>query len=117
MGHTTVWIDHQHTIIFEFTAQGVQEKSLKNEGVDKEHLKQFYHEVAKVIGAPAQLLIVGPGTAKDEFKHHCQDGHHMTLEKAIVGTEIMKSHPRKSEILTVSRKFFDHHFAWHNSDV
>jgi stalled ribosome rescue protein Dom34 len=117
MGHTTVWIDHQHTYIFEYTAKGVQEKKLKNDGTDDEHLKKFYHEVAASIGSPDQLLIVGPGTAKDEFRHHCKDHHHPLLEKAIVGTETMKSHPSKSEILTVSRKFFNHHFAWHNSDV
>ena len=118
MGHTTIWIDHQHTFIFEYTAKGVQEKKLENNGTnDKEHLKKFYHEVATTIGSPNQLLIVGPGTAKEEFKNHCQDHHHANLEKAIVGIETMKSHPRKSEILLVSRKFFDHHFSWHNSDV
>ncbi|MDO9181745.1 MAG: hypothetical protein Q7U04_05025 [Bacteriovorax sp.] len=118
MSHTTIWIDHQHTYLFEFTAKGVEEKKMEgNAANDKEHLKKFYHEVATAIGAPDQLLIVGPGTAKDEFKHHCETHNHPALAKKIVGTEIMKSHPRKSEILAVSRKFFDHHFAWHNSDV
>lgn len=117
MGHTTIWIDHQHTYIFEYNADGVQEKNFKNEGSDKEHLKKFYHDVAMSIGSPDQLLIVGPGTAKDEFKHHCTDHHHNLLGKVIVGTETMKSHPRRSEILAVSRKFFNHYFAWHSSDI
>jgi stalled ribosome rescue protein Dom34 len=117
MGHVTIWIDHEHTYIFNYTAKGIEEKNLKNEGPDdKEHLKKFYHSVANSLGSPDQLLIVGPGTAKDEFKHHCED-HHQALKKVIVGSEVMKSHPRKSEILAVSRKFFDHHFAWHNSDI
>ncbi|MFA6237753.1 MAG: hypothetical protein WC635_10535 [Bacteriovorax sp.] len=117
-GHTTIWIDHEHTYIFDFKADGLKEKTFKNSGnLDKEHLKSFYHEVAKMIGSPNQLLIVGPGTAKDEFKHHCEDHHHSTLAKVIVGTEVMKDHPRKSQILEVSRKFFDHHFAWHNYEA
>ncbi len=115
MGHTTIWIDHQHTFIYEFTAKGVQEKKMESEGTGSEHLKKFYHTVAESIGSPDQLLILGPGTAKDEFKHHCEDHHQ--LSKAIVGTETMKSHPTKPEILAVSRKFFNTYFAWHNSDV
>lgn len=117
MGHTTIWIDHKHATAFEFTASGVQEKSMKNAGNDdKEHMKKFFHDVANSLGSPDQLLIVGPGTAKDEFKHHIED-HHASLKKAIVGTEVLKSNPHKSEILTVSRKFFNQYFAWHNSDV
>ena len=118
MSHVTIWIDHQHAYLFEYTAEGITEKDLKNDGEPHgEHLKKFFHEVAKTIGFPDQLLIVGPGTAKDEFKHHCENHNHPLLSKVIVGTETMKSHPRKSEILTESRKFFNHHFAWHNSDI
>ena len=116
-GHTTIWIDHQHTFFFEFTASGVAEKKMENKGSDREHLKKFFHDVASAIGTPDQVLIVGPGTAKEEFKHHCEEHNHPQLAKKIVGVETMKDHPRKSEILAVSRKFFDHHFAWHNSDV
>jgi stalled ribosome rescue protein Dom34 len=117
MGHTTIWIDHQHCYFFEYTAKGVEEKTLESKGNDEEHMKKFFHDVAGVLGTPDQLLIVGPGTAKEEFKHHCEKHHHGALAKAIVGTETMKSHPHKSEILTVSRKFFNHYFAWHNSDL
>jgi stalled ribosome rescue protein Dom34 len=120
MKHTTIWIDHAHAYIFEFSAKGIEERDLKNDyngPEDKEHLKKFFHKAATTIGGPSQLLIVGPGTAKDEFKHHCQDHHHTALDKVIVGTETMKSHPSKAEILTVSRKFFNHYFSWHNTDV
>ena len=122
MSHTTVWIDHQHTHIFEYTAKEIIEKNFDNSGSENEkhnleHIKKYYHEVASAIGTPDQLLIVGPGTAKEEFKQHCINHHHDKLAKVIVGTETMKSHPRKSEIMAVSRKFFNHHFAWHNSDL
>lgn len=118
MSHITAWIDHQHTFIFEYTAKGVEEKKMENTGGnDREHLKKFYHQVAHALGNPDQLLIVGPGTAKDEFKHHCEEHNHANLAKVIVGTETMISHPRKSEIMAVSRKFFNHYFNWHNTDI
>ena len=118
MGHITIWIDHQHAYIFKYTAAGVDESEMKNSGsADHEHLKKFFHEVSINLGTPDQLLIVGPGTAKDEFKHHVEQHHHSALAKVIVGMEVMKDHPRKSEILSVSRNFFDHHFHWHNSEI
>lgn len=118
MSHTTIWIDHQHAYIFEYTAKGVAEKDLKNsERDDKEHLAKFFHELTKTIGSPNQLLIVGPGIAKEEFKNYCEAHNNGALAKVIVGTETMKDHPRKSEILAASRKFFDHHFAWHNYEA
>lgn len=116
MGHTTIWIDHSHSYIFKFSSDKIEEKDLKNKSdTDKEHLRKFYHEVATLAGSPDQLLIVGPGMAKDEFKHHCDEHHKSSLGKVIVGVETMKSHPSKPEILEVSRKFFDHHFTWHGS--
>lgn len=115
MSHTTIWIDQKHAFIFEFSADKVQEKNMSNSGnTDDEHLKKFFHEVAGHLGSPNQLLIVGPGTAKEEFKNHLEDHHHTLLAKAVVGTETMKDHPKKAEILDVSKKFFDHHFRWNN---
>lgn len=116
MAHTTVWIDHEKAYIFQFEAQGIKEKTVDGERhPDSEHLKKFYHEVAQLMGKPDQVLIVGPGPAKAEFRKHCEEHHHPNLAGAIVGTETMKEHPRKSEILEVSRKFFNHHFAWHSA--
>lgn len=114
MGHVTVWIDHDHAYIFNYTAEEIKESEIKGDGgKDHEHIKKFFHKVADAVGKPNQLLVVGPGTAKNEFKHHCENHHHADLAKSIVGVETMKDHPRKSEILDVSRKFFDRHFRWH----
>jgi stalled ribosome rescue protein Dom34 len=115
MSHATIWIDHHTAHIFEYTADGINEKVVKNDfhgKMDKEHQKKFYHQVAQELGAPKELFIVGPGTAKDEFKHHCEDHNHNNLKKAIVGVETMKEHPRQSEILAVSRKFFSKYYSW-----
>ncbi len=116
MGHVTLWIDHKKAHIFNYSAEAITEKEVKFEGESNhEHLKKFFHNVALSVGNPNQLLIVGPGTAKEEFKKHCETHHHNNLVKNIVGVETMKDHPTKPEILNVSKTFFDHHFKWHNS--
>jgi stalled ribosome rescue protein Dom34 len=115
MSHATIWIDHQTAHIFEFNAEGISEKTITNGHhgkMDKEHLKKFYHEVAIALGQPKEIFVVGPGTAKDEFQNHCEDHHHNQLKKAIVGVEAMKDHPRQSEIIAASRKFFSKYYSW-----
>jgi len=115
MGHVTVWIDHKKAHIFNYTAESITETEVEmEEKSTHEHLKKFYHNVAHSIGNPNQLLIVGPGIAKEELKNHFEKHHHANLVKIIVGIETMKDHPTKPEILEVSKKFFDHHFNWHN---
>jgi len=120
MKHTTVWIDHQRAYIIECTTTGIQDRSIEKEEkgkMDHEHLKRFYHKVAMSLANPDQLLILGPGTAKNEFKHHCEQHGHADLKNAIVGIETMKDHPSKSEMIEVSRKFFNQYFTWHVTEA
>lgn len=115
MSHATIWIDHQTAHIFEFHAEGIKEKIIMNGHhgkMDKEHQKKFFHEVAVALGQPKEIFVVGPGTAKEEFQNHCETHHHNDLKKAIVGVEAMKDHPRQSEIIAASRKFFSKYYSW-----
>lgn len=115
MSHTTIWIDHQTAHIFEFKSEGLKEMIIKNDHhgkTDQEHQKKFYHEVARALGQPKEIFLVGPGTAKEEFQNHCENHHHLNVKKAIVGVETMKDHPRESEILSASRKFFGKYYSW-----
>ncbi len=118
MINKTIWIDHQHAYIFEFTSNKVMEKEYRKK-IDqsitdsarkfthaKEHQKTFYHMLALELGTPDQLLIIGPGVAREEFKNHCKFHKHEDLSRNIILTLPMKSHPRKSEIIKVSRKYF-----------
>lgn len=119
MIYKAMWIDHQQAYIFEFQNKKVIEKyfakktdtklieSSQKFAHAKEHQKVFYHNIALELGEPDKLLLLGPGVAREEFKHHCEFHHHEELAKRIISSMPMKSHPRKSEILKVSRNYFD----------
>lgn len=111
--NTSIWIDHHKAYIFNYQADGIHENEIKaHDSKNSEHLKKFYHEVAQKIENAENVLIMGPGMAKDEFKHHCED-HHPKLKKAIKKVQSMKDHPSKDEMLAASNKFFKefHSFA------
>lgn len=122
MTYKTIWIDHQEAFIFEFSKNKTFEKHFTKKAEikkiespqkfthGKEHQKMFYHSLANELGMPDQVLILGPGTAKNEFKHHCESHHHDKLANKIVSSLPMRSHPRKSEILKFSKDYFKNYF-------
>jgi stalled ribosome rescue protein Dom34 len=117
MSHTAIWIDHHKATIYNFTATGVKEKTIEASSakkLDKEHQKKFYHDVALAVQNPEKIVLFGPGRAKDEFKHHCENHHHHQVLEAIVGVENMKDHPSKAEIIAKANSFFSNYFQWNS---
>lgn len=121
MTNKTIWLDHQHAFIFEFNPNQTIEKSFvkkldtkllespKKFMHAKERQKVFYHLLASELGKPDQLLILGPGIAREEFKHYCELHNYSELSKKLISSIPMKSHPRRSEIMKISKTYFDKH--------
>ena len=111
-----VWIDQEHAKLFQFAAgkQPVetQVKRIthdhhthgKHEHADAEH-QAYFHDVAKHLVNATEILLVGPGLAREHFRTHLKKHHHSALEAAIVGSEPM-DHPTDPQILAHARKFF-----------
>lgn len=118
MSYYALWIDHKDAVVYKFNADGVDEKKIANGEFGKHHgekhkeIEEFYHTVAKNLTGAQELLVMGPGVAKDEFKHHCEKHNHAPLAKAIVGTETLASHPTKAEMLKKASTFFKSYHQW-----
>lgn len=110
-----LWLDHKKAYIYKFTEKGMEETSFDAEGkqprTDQDDQK-FYHSLTPMISDAKELFIMGPGVAKDEFKHHCEKHHHADLAKKIVGVKTMESHPTKVRMLEEANGFFKHLHMW-----
>lgn len=115
MSFNALWLDHQNAYIYTFTADGVEEKKLQSHGNthDKHHVpEKFFHDIANALNGSKELFIMGPGVAKDQFKHHCENHKHNNLAKAIVGVKTMDAHPSKAEMLAKANEFFSSYHMW-----
>ncbi|MGZ3789291.1 MAG: hypothetical protein ACXVLQ_12255 [Bacteriovorax sp.] len=115
MSYYALWLDHQNAFIYEFTAQGVEEKKLQSHANvhEKNHVPdRFFHEIAEKLGGAEELMIMGPGVAKDQFKHHCENHRHNNLARAIVGVKTMEAHPTKAMMLDKAHEFFKNYHLW-----
>jgi stalled ribosome rescue protein Dom34 len=115
MSYYAVWVDHKHAFLYKFGINGVDETKMTSDsehpGGSHSHDK-FYHSIAQKMSDAKELMIMGPGVAKDEFKNHCEKHHHTNLAKVIVGVEPMVAHPTKALMLEKARDFFKHHQLW-----
>lgn len=110
-----VWLDHQEAHIFNLTSGGVKKENFKkhthehsNNHADARNDQQdehFYHEIAKKINGAAEVLIMGPGLAKNHFKTHLEKHHHSNLAQKVVGVEAI-DHPTEKQVLEKARNFF-----------
>jgi stalled ribosome rescue protein Dom34 len=115
MSSYALWVDHKHAYVYKFTNEGVDEVILKseNENSNSHHdLDKFFHTIAQSLGNAKELMIMGPGMAKEEFKNHCEKHHHKQLASAIVGVRPMAGHPTKALMVEEAREFFKHLHLW-----
>jgi stalled ribosome rescue protein Dom34 len=117
--HAVVYIDHAEAQVFEFAGSGVTEHRIRPKdrqgnihhkagSVGSGHAhdsKAYLTAVAEALQPSHEILIVGHGTAKDEFASFIRD-HVPALAPRIVGIETVDQ-PTKGEILAFARKFFE----------
>jgi stalled ribosome rescue protein Dom34 len=116
--HAVIWIDHHEAKIFHFNKMDVDMQSLQPEnpsmhvhhksntvGSGHEKLdKVFLHEVATAVASAGEVLIVGPGNAKDELVEHITR-YDPKLKDKIMGVETV-DHPSDGQIVAYARNFF-----------
>lgn len=116
--HAVVWLDHLRAVVIDFSidkehvhfvASDTEQRQLHRKsgtpGTGKaadDHV--FFDNVVAEIGDAREILIVGPGTAKQAFKRDL-DRRHAAVAKLVVGVE-SADHPSAEQLLASARKYF-----------
>lgn len=117
--HAVVCIDHAEALVFEFAGEDVTEHRIRpkdrhgnihhkagSNGSGHTHdSKAYLSAVAEALQSSHEILIVGHGTAKDEFASFIRE-HLPMLAPRVMGVETVDQ-PTKGEILAFARKFFE----------
>jgi stalled ribosome rescue protein Dom34 len=114
-----VWLDSKNAHVFAMKPSGI-EKSIVRKS-DKDHHtrhkkdqhrnsneEHYYSDLAKELKGADQVLLMGPGLAKNRFKDHLSTHEANILAKKIIGMERMESFEHKTEkqMLAKAHKFF-----------
>jgi stalled ribosome rescue protein Dom34 len=114
MDSIVVWMDSEKATVFKFSEKGNEKLSLKNHYHDHhthspadgpKQMESFFHEIIEKIKAAEEILLTGPGLAKNHFKTHLESHHHQEINKKIVGVET-SDHPSDNQLQAFGKKFF-----------
>ena len=116
MSAYVVCLDSENAKVIQLEKGADQSKALHRHEVrhhtsaDANHHKndeKFFHEVAATLKDATQILLMGPGLAKDHFKKHLETHHHVQLGKHVVGSiGTDPHHTSEAEILKHAHEFF-----------
>lgn len=118
--HAAVWLDHSEAKIFHVDDERFDPKIVqprhhlrRHSIITAEHshpadLEHYFHAIAQALSDVAEILVVGPGSAKLEFIKHVHKHEH-PLEAKIVGVETV-DHPTDGQLVA-----FAHH-TFHGKD-
>jgi stalled ribosome rescue protein Dom34 len=116
--HSVVWIDHQKATAWQFTSTEEQHKVVHaHDQHQKIHSRKsthgghkhpadakFFEEVAAALAGTHEILVIGPGEAKQQFAAYLKD-RHAALGRGIVAVE-SADHPSDAEVLAYARRHF-----------
>lgn len=120
--HTVVWIDHHEAHILSFgmamdasdwdrqvihAEHAPSKLHHRSEGTSSGHAPEdsrYYLAVADALASAGEVLLTGPGNAKDHFSQIVQRAH-PRLAARIVGVEPI-DHPSEAELVAHARKAF-----------
>lgn len=116
MAHHVLWIDSVSALIFHLTPGGIEKTHLERKNVThhtfnkKDHhgdtnTENFYRDLSSQLSNAEEILIIGPGLAKNHFKTYLETHHKNDLARRIVGVK-NSDHPTDNQILAAAREFF-----------
>lgn len=107
--HAVVWMDQSeaHAVMFDrehMEAQRIKSRSHhKHQGKSDDHAG-FFTEVARALQGSHEVLLTGPGLARNQFREWCKT-HQTGVAETIVDS-IAADHPSDAQLVALARQYF-----------
>lgn len=127
MKNFVVWLDSKNAHVFAMNSTGIVKNIVSKSDLDhhtrhkndmrrdsnKEH---YFSELSKSLKGADQILLMGPGLAKNHFKDHLTTHQAHTIAKKNIGIEKMESFEHKTEkqMMAKAHKFFKTYDLFNN---
>ena len=107
--HAVVWMDHQEAHVVMFDREHIEAKRIHSRSHHKHQGKAgdtsaFYADVAKALTGTHEVLVTGPGLARNEFRDWCA-AHQKSTAAAIVDS-IASDHPSDGQLVALAKHYF-----------
>ena len=107
--HAVVWMDHQEAHVVMFDREHVEAQRIQSRSHHKHQGKAgdtaaFFAEVAQALTDTHEVLVTGPGLARNEFRDWC--AAHQKSTAAIIVDSIASDHPSDAQLAAMAKQYF-----------
>lgn len=107
--HAVVWMDHNEAHVVMFDRAHVESQRIKSRSHHKHQGKvgdvsAFFAELAKALHGSREVLLTGPGLARNEFRDWCTT-HDKATANVIVDS-IATDHPTDAQLVAMAKQYF-----------
>ena len=107
--HAVVWMDHQEAHVVMFDREHVEAQRILLRSHHKHQGKAgdtaaFFAEVAKALVGTHEVLLTGPGLARNEFRDWC--AVHQKSTAATIVDSIASDHPSDAQLAAMAKQYF-----------
>ena len=107
--HAVVWMDHNEAHVLMFDREHVESQRVKSRSHHKHQGKSgdaaaFYADIAKALQGTHEVLLTGPGAARNEFRDWCQS--HVKAAAGVIVDSIASDHPSDNQLVALARQYF-----------
>jgi stalled ribosome rescue protein Dom34 len=107
--HAVVWIDQQEAHVLMFDREHVEAQRVKSRSHHKHQGKsndssEFFTDVALTLQSVHEVLLTGPGQARDHFRDWCLQ-HQPSISRVIAGS-VVSDHPTDPQLASLARQYF-----------
>lgn len=94
-----VMFDREHT-----EAQRIKSRSHHKHQGKTEDLSQFFAAIAQALSGTREVLLAGPGLARNQFRDWCAK-HNAAVAGAVVDS-VAADHPSDAQLVAMARQYF-----------
>ncbi|PVE08010.1 hypothetical protein [Limnohabitans sp. Rim28] len=107
--HAVVWMDHQEAHVAMFDREHIQAQRIPLRSHHKHQGKAgdtaaFYAAVAQALTGTHEVLLTGPGSARNEFRDWC--AAHQKSTAATIIDSIASDHPSDAQLVAMAKQYF-----------
>jgi len=107
--HAVVWMDHNEAHVLMFDREHVEAQRIKSRTHHKHQGKagdvtELFGNVAKALAGTREVLLTGPGAARNEFRDWCAS--HAKATADVVVDSVAADHPSDPQLVAMARQYF-----------
>jgi stalled ribosome rescue protein Dom34 len=107
--HAVVWMDHREAHVVMFDREHAQTQRIRSRSHHKhqgkaEDVAPFFGSIAKALAQTREVLLAGPGLARNQFRDWCQT--HCPAVAQVVVDSVAADHPSDAQLVAMARQYF-----------